>query len=110
MEVTSRQMDETLIVDLNGPFPELKEDCISLREEIGEMLVGQSGRVIFCLRNINAVRSIHLGALIGAISKAELDLMSVSIVTNIEKLKLIFTVGDGMIRVFETEQEALKAK
>jgi anti-anti-sigma regulatory factor len=110
MEVTKRQMDGTLIVDLNGPFPELKEDCILLREEIGEMLVGHSGRVIFCLRNIAVVRSIQLGVLIGAISKAELDLMSVSIVTNNEKLRSIFTVGDGMIRVFKTEQEALEVR
>ena len=107
MDVTCRQRNDTLMLDLHGPFPELREELESLENKIQEVLVGHSSRVVICLHNTGIVRAIQFGALIQACNMAKVH--RISVVTRDEGLKTALSVSCiPTIPVFGTEEEAFQ--
>lgn len=110
MEVATREVEEGLIVDLFGPFPDSGEERHALRDTIREAFGGHSGPIIINLRDVRFIRSTDIGVLVGAIHKAAEIGATFSIVSTNEGVRSVFNVGDGLFRTYETEDDALRAQ
>jgi len=110
VEVTTREVTGTLIVDCYGQIPQAEEDLKAWRKNIRETVSGESRSIIFHFHDVDRVTQIQLGYWISAFHETNVPWDSVTIVSKSKVLRSIYCVTDSSIRVFETEEEALKSK
>ena len=110
MDLSKRNVDSVLVVDIFGQFPDSMDEVRTLREAIRSLLGGHNGRVVFHLHDADYLRSAHLGAVIGGVREAGIDVEAVRLVSASHEVRSILNVIGPVVRTFETEDEAVTEK
>ena len=107
MDLSKRQVDSVLVVDVFGQFPDSMDEVRTLRESIRGLLGSHNGRVVFHLHDADYLRSAHLGAVIGGVREAGIDVEAVRLVSASHEVRSILNVIGPVVKAFGTEDEAI---
>ena len=113
MQVSSRDVDGTLIVDLSGPFPQSDDDRISTQNAFRDALSGRTTGFIITFREIEFLSSTDVGVFLSLLVRADVKTGGmgsgpfVRIVTDNDRVRSVFSAVDIPFLVFATEEEAL---
>ncbi len=115
MKVATRKVDETLVLDLFGPFPNSKDEHHATDELVRDALAGHPTGFIIVFHEIDFLRSVHLGLLLKWLTTAGVKVGGlgtapfVRIVAETERVRSAFSVVDSPFKAFATEEEALSS-
>ena len=113
MRIAKREINGTLILDLEGPFPVTEEDHRATKEAFCDALSGRSSDFIIVLHGIDFLSSVEVGFLLLCLSSAEVKFGAlgcgprVRIVSESDGVRSTLQIVDGPFALFATEREAL---
>ena len=113
MRVAKREVNRTLILDLEGPFPDSDEDSRATQEAFCDALAGQSNGFIIVFHEIDFLRSVDVGVLLSWLRSAEAQVGAlgteprIRIVSESERVRSDLSIVDSPFMLFATEEEAL---
>ena len=114
MQIDTREIGNTLLLDLSGPYPAKYNDEIEIEERFREALSGCDDFIIV-IHQADLVEAKHLAFLLMWLHKAGHPVCGlglgpyVKIVADSDRLPQIVNVVDSSFRVYLTEEEALAA-
>jgi hypothetical protein len=107
MKIATRHIEDVLVVDMIGDFPEHNHEMDIWRDSLYRALEGHSGRVILHIPDAGMPQSKHLQAMISAFTSARVVYDSLSYVTPNDQLRDLFSMGH-LGWAYETLDEALR--
>jgi hypothetical protein len=115
VKVSTRIINGTLVVDLEGPFPSSEAERLSAQNAFRDALSGRSKDFIITFQEIDYLNSHDLGFFVALLTNAGVKMGGlgsgpfVRIVSDKNRIRSVFSVVDSPILAFATEGEALSS-
>jgi len=110
-----REVNGTLMLDLEGPFPNSVQDHRAAQEAFCDALAGKSSGFIIVFHEIDSLRSVDVGVLLSWLRRAEVQVGAlgteprIRIVSESEKVHSVLKIIDSPFMLFATEEEAISS-